>query len=297
MALENEDVKTKKEFIIKENYTTSKKLLNDLLVARREKNYVFRGISRKVEYNPIIQRYFMNGKTHDLVKYECQMLYDFYQKWNQKSFISSENILELIANAQHYGIPTRLVDWTRDPFVALYFAINNNASPENDYYSLVYTTLDEHTVLDTLFMALTWEDLTKSPDILNNYQRFLQTIGDRGNLKKIVNKRNKDLASINVKSGSHYNNNGLIFYNAPLSNDRILAQKGLFSIPTSLEKGQAAEEIITNTKITKIKLTKDDRNELLEYLENMNYSREYLFPDLQNLCRYIVDKTIKLIEN
>jgi len=36
--------------------------------------------------------------------------------WPNKKYLS------ILAIAQHYGVPTRLVDWTYDPFVAVYFA-------------------------------------------------------------------------------------------------------------------------------------------------------------------------------
>ncbi len=284
--------------VVRSEYQTSMLLLNDLLRLRREGNYVFRGISRKMEWNPTIQRYYSKGKFYNLIKYEYRMLYDFFQNWNLRHFNSSENILELVASAQHYGIPTRLVDWTRDPYVALYFAVNNNLDPDDGYYSLIYTNLNSHTVLDSLRMTFTVDDHLKGgePNIIYNYQRFLRTIGDRKGLKELIESRNTELEEMNVKSSSHYSDDGLIFYDSPLSNERLLAQKGLFSIPVSLEDQKAANEIIFNTDTIKIHLDSKERDKLLFYLENMNYSRNYLFPDLQNLCRYIVDKTIKLAD-
>jgi hypothetical protein len=42
-----------------------------------------------------------------------------------------DNLLSLIALAQHYGLPTRLLDWTRNVFVAAYFAAEEASNPES----------------------------------------------------------------------------------------------------------------------------------------------------------------------
>jgi hypothetical protein len=165
--------------------------------------------------------------------------------------------LRCLALMQHHGAPTRLLDFTKSPFVAAFFAL-------------------ETAVTDAAVFALNTPVLwTATP--AKNPALTRETIDPRG--------------KGNFETYFLKNTNQIIWTGEPTEMDRrLVAQSGTVVVPGVLDK--PLDEILdeypfTDALIKKIVLPRQIREEAMKALYRMNITNATLFPDLDGLAKSI----------
>jgi len=107
---------------------------------------IFRGQAHKRDLVPSIAR---KDRTKDSTSHEREMLEQLKLLGASFSELSQPTALDFLVVAQHFGMRTRLLDWTSNPLAALWFACADPTAGDAYVYALVSDDLQERDVYST----------------------------------------------------------------------------------------------------------------------------------------------------
>jgi len=244
-------------------------------------NYVFRGQSSydwrlATSFEREVKSVDWSG-WYDL---EDKIIFEFKRQAHHYISHLPTNNLEWLALMQHYGCPTRLLDFTRSFWIALFFAIDGANSD-----SAVW-------IIDTSYYVKRDDPMWKDYRI-SSYNKIAEE------------EINAVLKGDNEKEFK----SGVIFAEPAMLNQRLSIQKGLFAFPTALNltfwKNLSSHSQIYDLKddettyfpiIHKVKIPVTMHGELIQLLTSMNISSATLYPGLSGFAKSLANH-IRFAEN
>lgn len=197
-------------------------------------------------------------QPRDVLTYERTLVNDFirFAPSRASTLPPLSDLAAWLCMMRHYGLPTRMLDWTTSVLVAGYFAVSECPSACADVWALDMCGLNE--------------DAVGSPEHLSmrSNHDVVQALLKRP--FKDVPVPEKTVAVI-----------------APEVDLRLMLQQGVFTLHgtgTPLDLHPAADK-----RLIRFHIDKGDKGEILGQLSLLGFERMNLFPDLDNMCRSLAE--------
>jgi hypothetical protein len=227
-------------------------------IQRHRSQFVFRGLSDK-NYRLETTLGRLGGNFRKL---ESHLLRNF-RKYAHRDVVEQDSIWHWLSMAKHHGLPTRLLDWTYSPFIAMHFATADIGKFDLDGVIWVVNYLNAH---DHLPEALLGLDMGMYAFDVEMLSKLL------GSLQELDTISSTDFA---------------IFFEPPSIDDRIVNQFALFSVMSNpaavLDDWLREHQVIFKKVIIPAGL----KWEIRDKLDQANITERVLFPGLDGLSTWL----------
>lgn len=232
----------------------------DTQLDRFRSPFVFRGLSDKsYELRSSLDR--LDNETALIEKY----LLRNFKKYAPRELLPDDNEWNLISIAQHHGLPTRLLDWTFSPYVALHF---------------MSADIDKFDCDGAIWCV----DFHATRRIANKvFQDKLNEGGYKAFTVGLLAEICPRISDFNLKN---YGEN-LIFFEPPSMDSRIVNQFALFSVMTN-PKTIVSDWLSEHKNLfKKIIIPASLKWEIRDKLDQANITERVIYPGLDGLAAWL----------
>lgn len=212
-----------------------------------------------------------------------------------QEFNGLKSTIELLVKMQHYGVPTRLLDITSNPLVALYFACKSNPDSDGEVIFLQVPKPEIRFYDSDTVSVISNIAKRPIPFEIENYAGI--KVEDFNSLTSISYlhhdiKEEKPYFKEIIKP---HHMEQVYVVKVKLDNLRILKQGGaflLFGIHATKEiQAEVSGKWILNGK-NKLNLTipSGKKDKILDELDVMGINESTLFPELEYQAKYLIEK-------
>lgn len=264
-------------------------------------NRFYRGVSNK-EYDLICSLC-----VNDLEREESEIINQLYSLAPDE-FSSCKTNFEMVSLMQHYGLPTRLLDFTKNPLVALWFACQRNANSPTDSDGAVYLALSSEYIskklLDYVFKIALANKIDRIVDVRNvlteeELKDYVMAYSLMPQGMCFVQAPLIDLRERNQQAVFLIGTNNLVISNknepydetpATMFNlaDMIIAlSKGCKNKTVKFDKIKCYIPEVDGSFIVKIIIPKEIKLQILNELSYRGIDEMFIYPTLDNYCKHI----------
>lgn len=197
--------------------------------------------------NKILEEFYSSSHLYS------KLIFDFPENANDKEMLQYK--LEAFSVMQDYGTPTRLLDWTRSPYIATFFALDG---VESDFsiYALNVKAIEDCN------LKRFGED----------YDSYKHTIFSPECIRDLI----------------------IYSYEPYQKNERLRTQQGVFLVPSKvnitmdeiLDEYNIKDGMLDGKDVTyKLTFNKENLQDYWYKLKQMNITHETIYPGLEGFCR------------